>query len=62
MMDSIQNTPMHLIRMNHLGDACDSDTNSHSALITPIKSKPNGNNNEFHEMTEMRLAYKQTKI
>ena len=63
--DSIQNTPMHVIRANHLAELCESDTNSNSALITdtPVKTKPpNGNNNEIHEMRELPKGIKQTAI
>jgi hypothetical protein len=43
-------------------DGNDSDTNSHCALIVIDKAGANGNNNELHELQEMRLMARQTQI
>lgn len=54
---SLGNGPTSLLTSN---DGNDSDTNSHCALI--VVDKPNGNNNELHELQEMRLTARQTQI
>lgn len=56
---ALVNGPTSLLANN---DGNDSDTNSHCALIVVDKPGSNGNNNELHELQEMRLMARQTQI